>query len=500
MSKNNLIVLIIVLIVIVVAVIASVTYISEEPEPEVEQEDEEELEEEEEGEEITLEDIPPVDTTELYAHLEEAAQPYVGEEISVYLSEGIPPQGALRELVGDFEENTGIEVDLNMIPYPDTYDRYIAALKEDRADVIDQESKWSAGYEPHLADLREYMEEPLLYENYDMDDFIQAGGLELFIHPESEELFGLPMFVHAPGLYYIPEHFENAGLVDEEGEPELPSTLEEYYEYAEQMTDEDAGVWGTILSGARTGIPDEIMTYYWASGGGAYFNEYLEPDIDNSLMVEVLDIYNDIYEDGYAHPDSPETEVGPVIDAMQNNEAAFGFNWTIFAGATMDPMADPDDLSNPRVVPFPRLSDDADHWLRQSAFGLGISEDSEHKEAAALFIQWATSPEIQRIIAQDYHIPDPARVSLLNDPYVSEMYPHHQYMEEALENYVRKTPFIPEWQQVDDTTAIFKQRAMVGELSAEEAAEQAAEALREQMEAEGYLDEGRTYPDHMIGQ
>jgi len=507
MEKKTLTILVVIILIVAIGIAAWImTLDTEDPIDEPVDPEQEEMEEEEEEEDdgIGERDLPPIDTEALYAHLEEAAEPYRGESIEVFISEGLPPYGPTQELTEEFEEATGIEVNYTRVPYPETFNRYIQALDHEEADVIDQEAKWVAAYEPYMVDLEEeFMDSPLLYENYDLDDFFYEGGLELFTDPETGKLFGLPNHVFAPGFYYIPQYFKDAGLVDDDGEPKIPSSFEEYYEFAKKLTEEtEDGVWGTILSGSRTGIPDEIMTYYWASNGGEYFTEQMEPAIDNENMVEILDLYGKIWQEGYAHPDSPDTEVGEVINAVSNKEVAFGYNWTTYAKAAIGPLgveADPDDPMTPRVIPFPQLDPDAREWLRESSFGYGVSKDSDNKEAAFLYVQWATSPEIQHRIARDFYIPDPARRSIYEDPYVTELYSHHPLMTEAIENHVKRVPYIPEWQWVDDTTSVFKHQAMQGELSPEEAAEQAAEALREEMEAEGYLGEGQTYPDYMTG-
>ena len=58
-------------------------------------------------------------------------------------------------------------------------------------------------------------------------------------------------------------------------------------------------------------------------------------------------------------------------------------------------------------------------WLHNAGFSLGVSADSQNKEAAYLFIQWMTSPSIslQRVMLP-YALRDPYRLS----HYASEEY------------------------------------------------------------------------------
>jgi ABC-type glycerol-3-phosphate transport system substrate-binding protein len=72
------------------------------------------------------------------------------------------------------------------------------------------------------------------------------------------------------------------------------------YEFAKKLTkdtnaDGKVDEWGTILSGARTGIHDEVNTYYWASTTGAEtFDNKLMPIFDNPDYVATLQMYQKI--------------------------------------------------------------------------------------------------------------------------------------------------------------------------------------------------------------
>jgi len=291
----------------------------------------------------TIEELPPINTKKLYSFLQEVSEPFRGQTITVYITAQIPPHDTIIELTSQFTHATGIEVKFIQTQYPLSLDRFLDALKSGTADVIDQEGMWRAAYEPLLEDLRDFKH--LEYPGYNIDDFFDLGGIEGFI-TEDGKISGFPQFASIPLFNYIPQYFIDAGLVDENGEPRIPSNLDEYYEFAKKMTidtdgDGEIDVWGTILSGARTGIHDEINTYYWASTPQAEtFNEKLQPVFNNPDYVKILETYSKIWTEGYAHPDSPITEVGPAIVALNKKEVAFAWHWSLFLPFTMDPLGE----------------------------------------------------------------------------------------------------------------------------------------------------------------
>ena len=64
-----------------------------------------------------------VDTGELYSFLKKAAAPYSGQKISVYITEGVPANMAMLELVDKFEQVTSIDVEFIRVPYPNSYEK-----------------------------------------------------------------------------------------------------------------------------------------------------------------------------------------------------------------------------------------------------------------------------------------------------------------------------------------------------------------------------------------
>lgn len=447
-----------------------------------------------------------IDTGNLYEHLKNVSAPYKGQSISVYLTEAIPPNAPIIKLSGEFTEATEITVKFIRVPYPASFERFLEALQTGSGDVVDLEGLWSMGYESYTEALNSFLKSDLLYSGYNFDDFFKRGAIEHFTVPDTGKIYAIPTFASLPLFWYVPKYFQDAGLVDNAGNPCLPNSMRDYYDFAKKLTRDTDGdgkpeVWGSILSGARTGIFDEICSFYWSSGG-EIVDERLHPSFDNQTMVNILSYYQKIWKEGYAHPDSPICEVGPVCSALAKRTVAFGWNWSIFASYTMSPLGikeDPHDPMTLKAVPFPVFNPDVRRNLRFCSFGLAISKFSSAKEAAFLFVQWATSPEIQHMIAQDYYTPDPPRKSIYDDPEVMKLYPHYPYMKEALEKRTKAIPRIKEWVYMDEIIAVPFQRCMLGEMLPEMAARRAAKDMEKELEAKGYYRGNKIYPDWRTG-
>ena len=88
----------------------------------------------------------------------------------------------------------------------------------------------------------------------------------------------------------------------------------------------------------------------------------------------------------------------------------------------------------------------------------------------------------------------PFRKSILEDPVMKDMYPHWALHREVFNNeYDRLVPYIPEWSECEDIMAIPFQACMIGQITPEEAADQAAKNLEQMLKEKGYYEAGKKY-------
>jgi len=105
-------------------------------------------------------------------------------------------------------------------------------------------------------------------------------------------------------------------------------------------------------------------------------------------------------------------------------------------------------------------------------WGIGINADSKHADAAWEFIKWITSPAIQK--EWILHDGAPIRRSTLEDPELNQKYPWFPILLKSFENGDGNyRPRIPQYSIIQDALGTAVNGYLVGEMSAQEALDQA---------------------------
>ncbi len=106
---------------------------------------------------------------------------------------------------------------------------------------------------------------------------------------------------------------------------------------------------------------------------------------------------------------------------------------------------------------------------------LAIPADSANKTQAEAFLKFATSPAIQKSLALDYGMP-PTRHSVYFDADVLGKYRWYPEQAEALKT-GKARPRIHNWSEVESILGDFLQMAMMGQMTAEQALDQAQQRI-----------------------
>ena len=171
---------------------------------------------------------------------------------------------AIEERVAQFEEETGISVNLEIIPYEDALPRWSAAIESGNVPDVS-----FFGYQ----EVGQFYRQGLLLDVSDLLAQIQVDNgamTEALVAPVTFEdaQWAIPFWSESTVLYYRTDLFEAAGL---EGPPE---TWDEFLEYAHALTDPAAGVYGAGFGIGRGNSDSEwwFRDLLW-SHGAYLFNE-----------------------------------------------------------------------------------------------------------------------------------------------------------------------------------------------------------------------------------
>ncbi len=348
----------------------------------------------------------------------------MAETISI-LMESVPDTRFVQEVVPQFTEATGIEVDIEVVNYAEMHPKLVPQLvaSEGSYDVIVVDFYWVGEF------IKAGWLQPL-------DDRIAASGMDTSVYvPVLMDLVGqvdgttymLPFYNYAMGLTYrqdlIDDPDNQAAFEAEYGMPlQVPQTWEEYKAQVAFFTDKDEGFYGVVNQGLR---PDPIAmewSNYLFANGGQFYDENWNPTLNTPEGVAALNDY-----------------IGMINDYGPLGAASFGFDEAFNVAAQGDAYSyltynmfrtAYDDPEQSAVVGQMELAPVPNGGLN-GAWGWAIPVSSPDPDAAWQFLEWIESPEIakQRAMLGG----SPTRFDVFDDEELNATYPYYPALRALLD-------------------------------------------------------------------
>lgn len=416
-------------------------------------------------------------------------QGYSGTEIDVYMvAEG--RSELLSERVSEFEELTGISVDITTLPYPNLQEKQFVELTQGGGpDVIHVDQVWLGQYQPYLVPVQQFMDDPNLTDKdaYDFEGILESIR-ELQISYDGEVL-GFPFIGAIRMIYYRSDLFEEYSdeyMAETGRELVAPTTWEEYRRVAAFFDENVEGVEGTTMMGRRgVQLYCEILPVIWSNGGALVEGpngepavqemEGLRPVINSSQNVESVEYFASLMD--HASPGVTDWDYDEAATAFAQGNAALAMQWNNAAPIFENPDRS-DIVGQWEAAVVPGTVDKTGAIRRAATFGgwnLGISANSDKQEAAYLFIKWATSPEMDKALAPGG---GNARVTTYEDPELRSQYRHYDALFEAYQG-ARSRPRIPAYAEIADIAQTAFSQVLTGQRTAERALDQAQAQLED---------------------
>jgi len=325
-----------------------------------------------------------------------------------------PYINALRPYVPLFEKISGIKVAYDVLPVEEFWVKTAADLsgKTGFYDLVQTgtEFEWGWSEAGWIEDLNPYLQNTALTDAdwYNYKDFYPYDWAA---HAWNGE-YGIGTYGQG-GQWAIPVNAEplmlicNKQLLDEAGLAGPPTTWTEWADYAKKMTIN--GHYGVVQRGAR----DYSLMYGYAPGFFAYGAQDLDangkPAFNSAAGVEYTQLYGDTLRQ-YGPPG--QTNIG--WDNVVANMAAGN------AGCTVDDMAFADTYENPEKSQFagsfvygnPPAGPGGEIKIPVWYWAWSINSNSSRKDAAWLFLQWATSSQVMTVVSAQQHAMLPVRQSV----------------------------------------------------------------------------------------
>jgi multiple sugar transport system substrate-binding protein len=415
------------------------------------------------------------------------AQPYEEYEGTtvVAMFPAHPHYDAVREVLPQFTEQTGIQVEVDQLEYLAMREKQTLELTRPSGDydlmgyVVF--SKADYVFADQIEPLARFFMDPKLADPaYDSGDLIPgymqnigfAGGDRGYLAGQTGGQFGIPFGAETSVLAYRTDIFEKHGL-------EPPETYDEMLDLACRIPELEPGMAGIASRGQSGHQTSHAFLLHLNPYGGGIFDDEWNVIVDEEAGVKAGEALKTILDCG------PEggTSFGyaEAKNAFLQGEAAMFLDSTAVGGEVNDPERS-QVVGNVGFVAHPCAEECAS---QTGGFGLAIPRNAENKEAAFLLMQWLTSKEGDRAIALAGG--NPSRLSTHQDPEVLAEFPHLEIFGEALANADPDwRPIIPPWGEINSELGTTLNRAMTGDISVEEALSTVAERTRAIMEEAGY--------------
>ena len=312
----------------------------------------------------------------------------------------------------------------------------------------------------------------------DLDEMFAERGISLdsdFIGPA----IGVGRYPAGSGTLYALPHVGNVALfayrtdLFEEYNLAAPDQWEQVLTAAQVLSQNEPEVSPVLFRGSKGNpIVTGFLPILWAFGGDV-LDARGNVVLDSSESVAAVEFFlrlSDYAPEGVANYQSAQ-----VRDALYNGSGAIAIE--VWPGWIAN-------INNPAESAVVDQMEIRAHpgQVRGSSPMIGIwltaiPESSPNKDAAFDFITFLTSEEVQRRIALETGVP-PTRVSVHQDPQLQERYFWYPAQLDGLQNGVAR-PRTDQWPEIESTLGEYLQRALIGELTADEAIGQADEAIRD---------------------
>ncbi|MHA7210002.1 ABC transporter substrate-binding protein [Arthrobacter sp. MDT1-65] len=288
------------------------------------------------------------------------------------------PDGEFRAMIDKFEEaNPEVTVELVSGPYASTKEQLFAgAASGTMPDVVGLDGAWVSDFAEQgvIADLT-----PLLDEaGFDDSQLVSQVKVE-------DKTYMVPV------VNFVYPMFTNDDLLSQAGVTAPPETRTEFADAAKKVSDLDGDASGWVLPlslEAPNGVQNDVMSWAWASGGSMLKDG--QPDLTNDDVTSAVDFIGGLWDDGVIAPGSftmkeqdkveefTNGRVGMMIDSLAHinliRETNPDLNFSISAVPAED------GYSGERGIPY-------------ASWGIGVAENSEHKDAAAKLVSFLMSEE-----------------------------------------------------------------------------------------------------------
>jgi len=374
---------------------------------------------------------------------------------------------ALKQAARDYEAQTGVHINIAEFPYANLFEKELVDLnaRTGAYDLIMLDDPWFPRFAEQqvLTDLKPFYEKR--GQSGPDDDFV-PNSLALCKHPYGTgALYALPYVGNSQLFFYRKDVFQKHSLKE-------PATWDEVLAAARLIQErETAGapgggkMYGYVMRAAQgNAAVADFMPIFWAFGA-EMFDASGKPAVNSAEGVNALRFMLELGK--FSPPGYASFNADEVSAHLLQGTAAMSINWPAWISSFND-AAKSKVMGRMEFTIMPGAKSpgraEIGNWL------IAIPRDAKNAEAAFDFLVWATSREQMKQSALRGN--PPTRQSIFKDAEMIAKFPAYPAQLRSLEN-SRPRPRTPLWNEIENSFGIFLSKANSGELSAEEAMNQA---------------------------
>jgi multiple sugar transport system substrate-binding protein len=383
---------------------------------------------------------------------------------------------ALKQAAKDYEAQTGVHINVAEFPYANLFEKELIDLnaRTGAYDLIMLDDPWF----PKFASLNVLTDlGQLLQQRGKTDpenDFLEAS-MALCRHPyQTGALYALPYVGNSQLFFYRKDLLQKHNLKE-------PASWDDVLSAAKTISEKETTggpggekVYGYVMRAAQgNAAVADFMPIFWAFGG-EMFDANGQPTVNSAEGIAALKFMIELGK--YSPPGYASFNADEVGAHLLQGTAAMSINWPAWISSFSD-------ASKSKVIgkmEFGQLPGaknpgraEIGNWL------IAIPRDAKNVTLAMDFLLWATSREQMKLSAQRGN--PPTRKSLFTDDELVSKFPSYPAQLRSLES-SRPRPRTPLWNEIENAFGIYLSKANSGELSAEDAMNQANAEIKQIVE------------------
>jgi multiple sugar transport system substrate-binding protein len=302
-------------------------------------------------------------------------------------------QQVLKPQLDAFTKQTGIKVDLEVVPWSDLLNRILAATTSGKGpDVLNIGNTWSASLQATGA-----------LTPFDDATMKKIGGKDRFLAgslsatgASGKPPTAVPLYSLAYGLYYNKKAFAAAGIT------QPPATWADFVADGKKLT--NGQQWGVSIEGGSVSENIHNVFTFSQQQGGSFFDKSGKPTFDTPQNVAGLKQYIDLVQsDKIANPSNAEYSNGTeALQDFASGKSAMVI-WQAAAGSLQQLGMNADDIGVapvPVVDPLPSGGKPVTSIV--AGINLAVMDNTKHKDDALQFVKFMTSTKTQTELNKTY--------------------------------------------------------------------------------------------------